>query len=265
MCVIYACYESLPDRKSLEDGYSSNKDGAGVAWYSVAEKTFRFQKGLSDVDDVERVLKDEVKGQLPAIIHFRFGTVGETLPQLTHPFPINEDADLNLTGKAPELLFHNGGWTEWQHVLKEIAYRQIHKVPLGPWSDSRAIAYAAYHLGPGFLSTIASVGRLAYLFTCKGKPYVYRYGSWSEEKGWWQSSKTWARRVDWDNDDWNKNYYSPKGDKTTHLLGSGKESEHSSGDEDDQLNVNYFSEEELEAITREVLKLSALRAKERAA
>jgi hypothetical protein len=138
----------------------TNPDGAGIAW--LDGKAVRFEKGLTAREAHDGLA--DVGG--PALIHFRFATVGGKLPELCHPFVVAEDSPLATSGRVERVLCHNGHWSDWSNWLPKVALD-------GPISDTRIIAALVAILGAKVLSELP--GRYA-LLEARG---ITRYGDWS--------------------------------------------------------------------------------------
>jgi hypothetical protein len=155
MCVIACCSIERPTKPQIESMWDSNHYGGGVAWrelQSDGSTLVRWEKGF---DEVEPMIKLAAELPLPYVLHFRIPTYGGTIRQLTHPFVIEEDSRLDLVGTTPEgVLFHNGSWNSWRSELKIAAIQGKWHLPRGHYSDSRAMAIMAAHMGPGILELI---------------------------------------------------------------------------------------------------------------
>lgn len=162
--------------------YHQNDHGGGVAW---REKGYvKWKKGL-DEKGMQEMVKDL---PLPFITHFRIASCGGKSPQLCHPFPISADVDLALEGQTKGfVLFHNGHWNEWKHFTKETALRKGTKIPMGSWSDSRAMAWAANHYGLGILEMIDE----KCVAFGPGELELVRGTGWDDVEGVWCSNKHW--------------------------------------------------------------------------
>lgn len=150
MCVIFVADEKRPTLEMVEGGWDQNPAGAGAAW---REGGFaRWEKGLT----LERVKELSQKLPLPFILHFRIPSVGGKRDSLCHPFPITKDVPLNLSGKTKgELLFHNGHWGRWREsILETVRTTPNFKIPMGKWSDTRAMALYAATYGIGVLEFV---------------------------------------------------------------------------------------------------------------
>lgn len=162
MCVIFACQKKYPSEVLLARGAARNTDGAGVAWVDEKTKLVRWVKGLpSSVDAVKEVLKD-IKS-FPVLIHYRSASIGPRVKALTHPFPITLTCSTELEGSSKSVLMHNGTWGGWRDTLRTFSLTHKIKLPDGPWSDSRAYAYMAAHLGKAILPLFDLSDRLVVL------------------------------------------------------------------------------------------------------
>lgn len=185
MCVIMACDTAKPTMKLLEDAEVMNRDGAGLAW--LDGKHVRWEKGLNAKAVHARVLT--VK--LPILIHFRMATIGAKGGPLTHPFPIEPNVRLDLTGVAPGVMVHNGHWDGWKKACMTDAHAG-HKLPSGEWSDSRGLAWQAALHGDAALGMVAAQ-RIAVL---RPKEGITMWGQgWSKQRGIWFSNTYFMRPV----------------------------------------------------------------------
>lgn len=149
MCVIIICEKAKPSQKIIEMAEDSNPDGAGIAW--IQSNLVHWRKGLKG----KEIIKIAKSTPLPFAIHFRLGTVGEKIPSLCHPFSVSETPSLSLEGKTRgKVLMHNGHWGNWKRICLEGVIKTGKKFPSAPCSDSRAIAWLAYHFGLGILTLI---------------------------------------------------------------------------------------------------------------
>jgi len=145
MCIILVCKTEKPSLEILKNCSYTNTDGAGISW---REKTqVKWSKGhtVDEIYELTKCLK------LPFVIHFRMSTVGGVTQELCHPFSVTPTVTNALTGKAKQIIMHNGHWADWQESLKANMIYANGKVPDGAWSDSRAIAYFTNNCGSGFL------------------------------------------------------------------------------------------------------------------
>lgn len=113
MCVIVfkPAGAEAPAMNVLEDCWSSNPDGAGLA---VAEKDHVYvRKGFMKLKDFKDFydkweLKDRVSQAM--MFHFRIGTHGLKDAGNTHPFPVSPNPAVlrKLEGRYPTAVAHNG-------------------------------------------------------------------------------------------------------------------------------------------------------------
>lgn len=150
MCVAIACPEKFPDAETIISCADANPDGGGVAW--VEEGKVLWIKGIDGKDANKLIREGKIKP--PALIHFRIATAGGTRPELCHPFPISRSASTDCSGSANQVLIHNGHWGSWAGKALNIAMKHDKGVPGGYWSDSRTLAYMAYHLGESSLRLV---------------------------------------------------------------------------------------------------------------
>lgn len=134
MCIIIAALSERPSDSLVHRAWQQNSDGLGVAWIEGGET--RWSKGLRliDVTEMAQTLP------LPFVIHTRLATVGGSAKHLAHPFPVEKMPRLDLSGRAPELLAHNGHISGWRSMLAAVG---VSRAKEGAWSDSRAVAHIA--------------------------------------------------------------------------------------------------------------------------
>lgn len=133
----------------LDAAWDTNDDGAGIAWREpaadgareangdpVLEVVWKKGLGLNEVKELcERV-------PMPYVVHFRSASQGGVFANLTHPFEVSEEASDDLEGRTKcPVLFHNGTWGMWPERSLEASIRSGVNIPLGMWSDSRAMAW----------------------------------------------------------------------------------------------------------------------------
>lgn len=155
MCVIAVieAEEQRPTEKMVRDMWFQNPSGGGVAWREIdgeGEPFVIWQKGLN----LPQMLDHAKDLPVPFVLHFRIPSVGVTDKELTHPFPLSDDVELDLTGAAHQVLFHNGTWNKWKTELDYMVGLSRIKLPPGHYSDSRAMAFLAHHFGTGYLDQI---------------------------------------------------------------------------------------------------------------
>lgn len=176
MCIIFACNEKFPSEELLRRGALRNPHGAGVAWVDKKNKTVKWVKGLeSSVEAVKTVLEGITS--FPVLIHYRSASVGPKTKGLTHPFPISQQVGMHLEGTSKQVLMHNGTWGDWRHQLKTFCITHKIRLPDGPWSDSRAYAFMAAHLGIAILPLLDQTDRLIVL---DGDGHWTSWGEWKK-------------------------------------------------------------------------------------
>ena len=161
MCVISVCETHRPSPEMVKAMWASNPRGGGVAWRDTikvkggggATKTIvRWKKGMDDVDEMVELA---AKLPLPFVQHFRIPSVGGPTLDLTHPFPVMKDVPLLHEGMIDgQVLFHNGTWSRWDSESIKAGLSAKVKLPRGPFSDSRMMAWMTFLVGPGFLDML---------------------------------------------------------------------------------------------------------------
>jgi hypothetical protein len=199
MCVIFACYSAVPSEEELTQGAECNTDGAGVAWidkFNTKEAQVKWIKGLASTAKAVQNVIAENKITFPFMIHYRTASIGGKSAELTHPFPITDSLEPNITGHTRRVLMHNGHIQSWKDWFKPITFAAPDfEIPLGPWSDSRALAAAVNIKGEGVLDFIIEGSRVVVLDAIASsgwkksepKSYLRMYGPWIEKEGWYQS------------------------------------------------------------------------------
>lgn len=187
MCVIFVCDKERPTDEMVEKAFDTNNSGAGIAWREKGN--VRWEKGL-DVDEIKELCKT---APIPFVAHFRIPSCGGVTPALCHPFPIEKDVNLALSGNTKShVLFHNGHWGQWKATVLETAVKRGAKLPVGKWSDSRGMAWTAYHYGLGILEMIDEK-TIAF---GPGPDDLELTGSgWAKVNGVWCSNKLWEGRT----------------------------------------------------------------------
>lgn len=215
MCVIViGNRKHKPSIRDLVLMEEENHDGAGIAW--TEKGVLRFEKGLK-AHQIFRVIE---KARSHWVAHFRWSTVGGTLPELCHPFLMDEKADSRTSGEAGQLLFHNGHWGDWTSHIDGVEKALRAKRPDGPWSDSRAAAWIAHHIGKNYLKLLP--GKWC-VFTERGtetfgEGWVFDRGMAFSNMNWkaqlrrsWYGTQSSAQSTTviggkWDGEDWRAKY-----------------------------------------------------------
>jgi len=189
MCVIFGAFKGeRPTEEMIRLGFVKNNAGGGAAWRENGK--VRYMKGmtLSEVQVINKHLP------FPYVLHLRNPSTGTAIgPFATQPFVVSEDADFTLKGEAPQgVLFHNGFWSDWRNKILEAAINGGWKLPDGPWTDTRALAIMAHHVGGGALEFADE--KLIWF-----KEHDIRiYGPVGGHRGWVQVNKILCSNRDWE-------------------------------------------------------------------
>lgn len=189
MCLIIAApHKKRIPNSVLEAAASSNRDGAGVAWYDKSKKKICFKKQL-DLAGVIATLDGEASGKSYAV-HFRIATVGGAVPELTHPFTIENNPATDATGESESVLFQNGTCSDWKDALLKATLGSGLKLPPPPWSDSRAVALLCHIHGKHILSLVDNHSRyLVFDATEPDNRRMMLWGDWHDHEGFKFSHK----------------------------------------------------------------------------
>lgn len=194
MCVIMASTigKRIPE-DWLKAGYDANSHGAGLAWRGH-KNVIHWKKGL----DLEEFLEEyrKIPEGTKHVAHFRIASCGGVLKELTHPFPLGDESSLALEGTTKGgVLFHNGHLHSWKSKLEEMAARSggTIKIPVGPWSDTRAMAYITHKLGLGMLGFFDE--KLVYLSPDRFDIYSSDVNKWVLRDQIHCSNTGWDHRV----------------------------------------------------------------------
>ncbi len=149
MCVLVVADKRRPTDEEMSKMASTNGDGAGIAWREG--DIVKWEKGLS----LEEVAPLALNVPMPFVLHFRIASCGGKTKEMTHPFPLEKDIGLALSGQTKGfVLFHNGHWMTWREKGLDGAIRNKLKVPDGKWSDTRTMTWLAYLHGHSVLEFI---------------------------------------------------------------------------------------------------------------
>lgn len=191
MCVVAVVRDeaSRLDEESVEKMYACNDHGAGIAWRAIDEATgrtvVRYEKGL----ELHQIQALVATVPAPFIAHFRISSVGGQIPALTHPFPISANVELALSGTVDGfVLFHNGHWGRYKDSVLDTALKMGKPLPIGPWSDTRGMAWMAHCYGPGILNFIDE--KTVIIGPNPEDLQIFGTG-WTKEEGVWVSNTSW--------------------------------------------------------------------------
>jgi hypothetical protein len=167
---------------NLKAMHEANSDGGGLAW--MADGVVHFRKGLTweQIDALQERLPR------PFLLHFRIATRGPKVAELTHPFPLGEQAfSEDLTGISDKgVIIHNGTWPDFKKYIPE-------GVNPDKCSDTQVAAYVA-----AWDEAILTEVRWSNAIM---KPDgVWYRGSWERFEGNLYSNMHWKRELyDWSN------------------------------------------------------------------
>jgi len=183
MCVAAVAFQPVSLEYLLEME-SSNPHGGGVAWQ--AGDSIQFYRGLT----AKEIFKLQEDGAMtyPYLLHFRWATHGARVGELTHPFPTGARALMGeIAGCAPEVIIHNGTWSDWEDAGKKHLPAELQGV-LGDMSDTAVAAFiTAYN--PDVLDEVPWA--TAHAFMRNGQMDITTRGTWSDHQGNWYSNLNW--------------------------------------------------------------------------
>lgn len=110
MCIVVCKPKSikLPAKETLEICFRRNPDGAGYMF--AKDGMVHIKKGFMTFEKFYKALMRDYDQSLSFVLHFRIGTMGGNVPQLTHPYPMSRSMDeLRKTNTTCKLgVAHNG-------------------------------------------------------------------------------------------------------------------------------------------------------------
>lgn len=192
MCVAAVIFSPV-SLEYLECMENDNPHGAGIAW--LQGDSIRFMKGLTAAD-INQLQIDEVM-TYPYLMHYRWATHGEKVPQWTHPFPIGPRALLGeLTGNAPAVLIHNGTWNRYHKAATEYIRLGNYEIPeevIEIASDTAVAAWLAQD-NPAILDEVLWATAVAEIREVDGKKTmeITTRGQWYDKDGNWYSNLNWV-------------------------------------------------------------------------
>jgi hypothetical protein len=180
MCIIAICDSLHLPKDNFKKCFTSNRDGFGFAWNENGK--VQYIKGLMKEDEAWEIYSKFAKKNLfPYILHFRLGS--PVIPELTHPFIINEDSNLYLDSSSARkkgetfnnVLFHNGIISDWKVMLVNM-FMHNGKIPYDEWSDTRMVAIMINKLGKDILNFVSGK------YVIFGKDKMFVDGDFEEDK-----------------------------------------------------------------------------------
>lgn len=183
MCVILAL-ETQKELDSLtleilKSAESMNPDGNGYA--TLINGKVVFEKSVTMELIWQKIQDKEIIA--PCVIHARITSVGKTLPELCHPFVVNESSHNALNGTISDdesVLFHNGTFSEYKDLVLQTAMGAGRHLPSGAMSDTRGIAFVLQTLGIEALEYIDTGFNKFAVLNSKG---LKKFGNWVNVNG----------------------------------------------------------------------------------
>lgn len=191
MCVAAVIYKPV-SLDYLKEMHDSNPHGAGVAWPDYAAGVMRFKKGLT----YEEIHALQEAGELtyPYLLHFRWATEGDKVPQMTHPFPVGVRALFGeLEGTADQVLIHNGtmSWSQQKYWVPDTDY--MYHLPWELINRASDTAIAAWLIKePGSEDILKALQWATCLASVRdGALHLEKTGDWKEHQGNSYSNLSW--------------------------------------------------------------------------
>ena len=157
MCVVALIETVRPTDIQVGQMWDQNSKGGGGVAFRAEEAGRKIVKWLKGLSREEMVAQNKLL-PFPYILHFRQPSIDTSDSILaTHPFVVDAQATSELEGTTTDwLLFHNGHWNDWRKKIEALMLASGGKIkgPSGAWSDTRALALAAYHMGFVFLEMV---------------------------------------------------------------------------------------------------------------
>ncbi len=213
MCIAATIFNKVP-LNYLESMHEDNPDGGGVAWYENGR--IQFARGL----DARQIFAMQESGEikLPYLLHFRWATHGQSVPQLTHPFPIGPRALFGeLRGECDRVLIHNGTWGGFEKAIPNEPMEFPEEL-LAYQSDTAIAAWLADH-DESILALVPWATAVA--FVSNGEMDVTTRGRWYDKDGNWYSNLTWVP-YEKSTNYYAKGGYTGPGDTGTYHFNPGK-------------------------------------------
>ena len=182
MCVILALETSNElasiTLEILKNAETTNPRGNGYA--TLKNGIVSFEKGVTMESIFSKIESGDIVA--PCIIHARITSIGETLPELTHPFIISENSENKMSGTLENnesAFFHNGTYSQWKDLVLQTALGSGRKLPTGAMSDSRGLAFCLQSLGIEALEYLDTTDKFAIL----DKNGLKKFGKWFDVSG----------------------------------------------------------------------------------
>lgn len=141
MCIIAACEDRKMTSQEIENCFKNNGDGAGVA-YCTEDGKIHVEKGFMTLEEFQQYY--ETLDILPHVAHFRIATSGDVTPEMTHPYKIEMESRLVITGDIETpVLFHNGVIGDYNALYLNMLTSGMIDMLRGPINDTRVAAVMA--------------------------------------------------------------------------------------------------------------------------
>ena len=181
MCII--CFKpagaSLPSREILENCFSNNPDGAGIAILKQGSKSVKYSKGLFDFDSLYKALlaEDIQEGDIVGI-HFRIATNGAITEKNCHPFFVSENkkSAYSVGGHCKSVIFHNGVLSKKYSYDKNVSDSYLFALALA----EKEKALLAKGKIKDFIAKETGGSRILYFHADLGA--MVKTGNWIEDK-----------------------------------------------------------------------------------
>lgn len=182
--------EKLPNRKTLQNCYDNNPDGAGFMYDYKGE--VRIEKGFmtsesffTALEKLER--KIDIKS-ISLVLHFRIGTQGANDKKNCHPFPIsNNSIDLCATKISAHVgLAHNGIIPTFSKALEK-HFSDTHLFVRD--FASLIMKTPQYYLDEGIVKALDVIAQ-SKLAILSNDGYVQLIGSFEQHEGIFYSNST---------------------------------------------------------------------------
>lgn len=163
MCTLAFCHTRKMSYEEFSNCDNSNGDGIGFGFSKDGKQLLI--KGFMYLDEAWDFYQTVPEGK-GHVIHFRFGTSGDNIPELTHPFICSDTSPVKDLTKLTEkpLLFHNGVNIGWEDEAK------TENVPLhSRMSDTRFMAMMIGKYGLENYKEFVSTDHGKFIILNKGK------------------------------------------------------------------------------------------------
>ena len=184
MCIMFGKMNGvpLPSEDTLDNCYSSNRDGMGIAWTNGDGKVM-IKKDFNTHTEFKEWLFTNIKIGTTAIVHYRLGTAGLKDCGNAHPFPLTQDKkELRAVETVTDIaMAHNG-------VLKGLGdkkYSDTQEFIMNIIADP--VMKANIHHKPIMTLLMAYLDNSKLLFL-HGNGTIWKYGEFTDDEGLFYSN-----------------------------------------------------------------------------